>query len=222
MNYRPRWERILFLAMIFNAVVMLAISSNWLAPPKVEEEPDDLQEISWVDVPAAEAATIPQTPEVQTFPEIKFPPIEIPKIEIPKLPEPAPIEKPVEQPKEVAQPSDVKPVEPATPPAEMHGVLKVLVKVYPKDLIDQLVAGGAVKERTSINSGKIVLAVTVGVDGKVKNVEIRRGGGNDERGNILNFVSEVAASSWIFEPYIGEDGKPSEMKTQIEFKPEDF
>ena len=221
MNYRPRWERILFLAMVFNVVVMLAISSNWLAPEEKVEEPDDLQEISWVDVPAAEAAVIPE-PAIQTFPEIKLPTIEIPKIEVPALPEPIPIEKPVAQPEEISQPAETKPVEPATPPPEMHGVLKVLVKVYPKDLIDQLIASGAVNERTSINSGKIVLAVTIGVDGKVKNVEIRRGGGTDERGNIINLVSEVAASSWIFEPYLDEDGNPKEMKTQIEFKPEDF
>ena len=225
MNYRPRWERILLLAAIFNVIAIFFVTSNWFTPePKVEEEPE-LQEISWVDVPAAEAATIPPPPEVQTFPEIKFPPIEIPKIELPKLPEPVAVE-PV---KEIV-PAEVKPdesqVKPAEtqpkPPENPENKLKAIVKVYPKDLIDQLIASGAVKERTVITSGKIVLAVTIGVDGKVKNAEIRRGGGNDERGTIINFISEVAASSWIFEPYLDDDGNPKEMKTQIEFKPEDF
>ena len=223
MNYRPRWERILFLAFIFNLFAMVAIASNWFSPPpEVEEETDDLQEISWVDVPAAEASSIPQ-PEVQTFPEIKFPPIEIPKIELPKLPDPVAVEKPVEPPKEVAPPAEVKPAEnPVKPADDSPNKLKAIVKVYPKDLIDQLVASGAVTERTTINGGKIVLAVTIGVDGKVKQAEIRRGGGNDERGTMINLVSEIAASSWIFEPYLDDDGKPKEMKTQIEFKPEDF
>ena len=27
---------------------------------------------------------------------------------------------------------------------------------------------------------------------------------------------------WIFAPFIDEDGNPKEIKTQIEFKPEDF
>ena len=114
------------------------------------------------------------------------------------------------------------PQETAPPIKDSPSQLKAVVKVYPKDLIDQLVASGAVTERTTINGGKIVLAVTIGVDGKVKKAEIRRGGGNDERGTMINLVSEIAASSWIFEPYLDDDGKPKEMKTQIEFKPEDF
>lgn len=220
MYYRPRWERILFLALIFNVIVMFVVTANWFEDkPEVEEEPE-LQEISWVEAPAAEAATTPP-PEIKSFPEIKLPPIEIPKIEVPKLPEPTPVEK-VEPAQVAEQPTETKSAEPEPPPPEMHGVLKVIVKVYPKDLIDQLVASGAVKERTAITSGKIVLAVTIGVDGKVKKAEIRRGGGTDERGNIINLVSEIAAASWIFEPYLDEDGKPQEMKTQIEFKPEDF
>lgn len=225
MYYRPRWERILFLAAIFNVIAVFVVTANWFEDtPEVEEEPE-LQEISWVEAPASESATVPQ-PEIQTFPEINLPNIELPKIEVPPLPEPAPVEKPVESPKEVAQevekPAETNSAEPAPPQPEMHGVLKVIVKVYPKDLIDQLIASGVIKERTAISSGKIVLAVTIGVDGKVKKAEIRRGGGNDERGNIINLLSEAAAGGWIFEPYLDENGKPQEMKTQIEFKPEDF
>lgn len=213
--------------MLFNVIAIFFMTSNLFSSAQEVEEEPELQEISWVEVPAAESTAPPQPqPEIQTFPEIKYSPLEIPKLELPKLPDPpTPIAEPVEPPEEVAQPAEKNSVEPAPPeqkPAEMHGVLKVLVKVYPKDLLEQLIASGTITERTAINSGKIVLAVTVGVDGKVKNAEIRRGGGTDERGNLINMISEFAASSWIFEPYIGEDGKPKEMRTQIEFKPEDF
>ncbi|MBQ9487121.1 MAG: hypothetical protein IJU91_04870 [Selenomonadaceae bacterium] len=237
MEYRPRWERIMFLAFIFNVVVMFALAMNWkFTEPK--EDVEDLQEVAWVDSANVEEVPPPSLPlEIQTFPEIKLPPLEIPKFE--PLPPPEPVEvekveKPVEPPKETAPPAESekpaeskpaeneKPAEPKPQEKNEPNQLKAIVKVYPKDLIDQLVASGAVKERVTLNSGKVVLAVTIGTDGKVKNVEIRRGGGTDERGNIINLMSEVAASSWIFEPYLDEEGKPKELKTQIEFKPEDF
>lgn len=223
MKYRPRWERILLLAVIFNFAVISVVLSNW-TPSPVKAESENLQEISWVDLPETE--TIVQTqPEVKTFPEINFPPIEIPKTELPALPEPVAVEKTVEPPKETSPPEveKVDEVKTETKPAENpEEKLKAIVKVYPKDLIDQLIASGAIKERVTIKDTKIILAVTIGVDGKVKNVEIRQGGGDDERGTIINFMSEVAASSWIFEPYLDNDGNPQELKTQLEFKPEDF
>ena len=231
MEYRPRWERIMFLAAIFNFVVMLALATNWQFTEPKEEE-DDLQEVAWVDSATVEEIPAPPPPpDIQTFPEIKLPPIEIPKFEPIPPPEPVEVEKvekPVEPPKETAPPAEnnsaenEKPAEPKPAEKNEPNQLKAIVKVYPKDLIDQLVASGAVKERVTLNSGKVVLAVTIGKDGKVKNAEIRRGGGNDERGNIINLLSEVAASSWIFEPYLDEEGNPKELKTQIEFKPEDF
>ncbi len=232
MEYRPRWERILLLAAIFNAVVMLALAANWRFTEPKEEV--DLQEIAWVDSVPEKVPVTPQPelpPEVQTFPEIKLPTFELPKFEPIPPPEPVKvekIEKPVEPPKETAPPAEnnstenEKPAEPKPAEKNEPNQLKAIVKVYPKDLIDQLVASGAVKERVTLNSDKVVLAVTIGTDGKVKNAEIRRGGGTDERGNIINLLSEVAASSWIFEPYLDEDGNPKELKTQIEFKPEDF
>ena len=133
------------------------------------------------------------------------------------------VEKNVEPPKEIPPPeiektAEVQPELPQNP----ENKLKAIVKVYPKDLIAQLIASGAIKERVTINDTKIILAVTIGTKGKVTNVEIRQGGGDDERGTIINFMSEVAASSWMFEPYLDNNGNPQELKTQLEFKPKDF
>ena len=210
MNYKPRWERIFLLAAVLNFFLLFAIYSKFFTPPpKVESVSENLIEVAWADLPDEKISASTQE-LIQTFPEINLPPLEIPKIEIPAPPEPVAVAKSVEPPKEIL------------PPAEKsEDKLKVIVKVYPKDLLEQLAASGAIPEKISIDD-KIILAVTVGVDGKVTQAEILQGGGTDERGTIINFVSKTAASSWIFEPYLDEDGKPQEMKTQIEFTSEDF
>ena len=221
MNYKPHWLKIIFLAAIFNFLIILAILSTFQIP-KTNDENKDLINLSWVDVPAVEVAEVSTSESVQTFPEIYLPPLEVPKIELPSPPKPIEIEKPVESPKEIETSAE------STPPTEnkaddLSNNLVAIVKVYPKDLIEQLVASGAVKEKIVLEAEqKIILAITIGIDGKVKNAEIIEGGGNDERGKIINFVSQVAAASWIFEPYLDKDGNPIELKTQIEFKPEDF
>lgn len=222
MNYKPHWLKIIFLAIIFNFLVILAVLSTFQIP-KINDENKDLIELSWVDVPAVEVEEVSTAESVQTFPEINLPPLEIPKIELPSPPEPIEIEKSVESPKEIETSAE------SSPPAENKSAddssnnLVAIVKVYPKDLIEQLVTSGGVKEKIVLEAEqKIILAITIGVDGKVKNAEIIEGGGNDERGKIINFVSQVAAASWIFEPYLDKDGNPIELKTQIEFKPEDF
>ena len=213
MEYKPHWARIILIAAVFNFVLISALSSSVVLPAQKVEE-SDLQEISWVEVSTVEPSTLP-TEQIETFPEINFSPIEIPKIEVPKLPEPVAVEKNVEPPKETPPPAETKPSE------KPENKLKAIVKVYPKDLIEQLTASGAVKEKISVDE-KIILSITIGIDGKVKKSELISNVADDDRGNIIKFVSEIAASSWIFEPYTDENGKPSEMKTQIEFTPEDF
>ncbi|MBR1857934.1 MAG: hypothetical protein IJ797_00360 [Selenomonadaceae bacterium] len=81
---------------------------------------------------------------------------------------------------------------------------------------------GLVSRSEKLQSGTVLVQVTIDVDGRVKKTEIKRGGGYDERGNIINILIEMAASRWVFEPYLDDDNKPKEMPTQIEFKPEDF
>lgn len=207
LDYKPRWLRIFFLAVVLNFFIMSTIFSNYfISTSKVKPASDDLIEIEWTDLPAVEDEFNSPEP-IKTFHDINLPSIEIPEIEIPASSEPVVVEKPVQ------------PVETQTKPAKNpEDKLKVIVKVYPKDLIDQLVTSGAIPGKISIKDEKIIVAVTIGVDGKVKNAEIQHGALEP----MINFVSKIAASSWIFEPYLDDDGNPKELKTQIEFKPEDF
>lgn len=235
MDYRPRWERIILIAAVFNFAVMLALASS-LSLPKTETSRENLQMIEWTDSAVDEVPAALQE-EVQTFPEIKLTPLEIPKFEPIPPPEPVEVEKietPIETPKETASSAESKPAESEKPvenekptepkPQEKNSQSKLIaiVKVYPRDLTEQFLESGVVKEKITLNDEKIIVAVTIGVDGKVKSAEIVSGAGDDERGRIINFVSQTAASSWIFEPYLDEDGNPVELQTQLEFTAADF
>lgn len=241
MQYQPHWRITILASIIFHVVILFAVSSAW-SNMKAEPKEQEVQETEWVDVEVAEKSPAVEevTPVEEILPEDSPPAFEFPPIEIPPIPEPVvkeepppePVKPPVEQPKPpVEQPKPEenkppaeknKPSEEEKPDDDSKGKLKVLTKVFPKDVVNQLIESGIVKERPILNGGKIVLAITIGTNGKIKTIEIRRGGGNDERGNIINLVSEAAASGWVFEPFVDEEGNPKEMKTQIEFKPEDF
>lgn len=233
MDYRPRWERIIFISAVFNLAVMFVLISSW-SFPKTEMPHENLQMVEWTDSVSDEVPTIQQD-DVQTFPEITLPPFEMPQFEHIPPPTPMEIEKPIEQPLQEISPAESekpvevekpieteKPVETEKPEKNSQNKLIAIVKVYPRDLTEQFLASGVVKEKITLNEEKIVVAVTIGVDGKVKNAAIVSGVGDDERGKIINFVSQTAASSWIFEPYLDDDGNPTELQTQIEFTADDF
>lgn len=239
MRYRPFWRRIIILAAVVNLVLLVAFSSILEVPaPKVAPS-ENLQEIAWVDLNAESdisTETVTPTPAAEKFQPFEMPPLEIQHTDFPPLPtlevEPPKIPKIEETKPEVKPEPENKPPENKTEtenkPAEVKknsnpaDSLVAIVKVYPKDLMEQIIATGAIKEKVTLNVEKVVLAVTITTEGKVRNVEIRQGGGNDERGQLINFVASTAAQSWIFEPYLDADGNPQELKTQIEFKPEDF
>lgn len=214
MKYRPYWQRIIILAVIFNVILFLVSASFWSSPEtKKESPPEDLQEIEWIESETPEITTTETAPETspkENFAEIILPPFEIPHTEFEPLPQietTPPVNPPAEEIKETEESTEIEP-----PPVEEKkesnpaDKLKVIVKVYPKDLIDQFIKSGIVKEKLTFDGEKIVLAVTITTEGKVRNVEIRQGGDNDERGKLINLVVSTAAQSWIFEPYLDEDG----------------
>ena len=219
-KYRPYWQRIIFLAVLLNFVVVFAISSSWTNKAD-ESQVEELQEVELVEeIPDDSTKVIQKVPTpTETFPEIKFPPIEIPAPPAPTLTEPNP--PPAETPQEKKPATENKTVENKTE-SDSVGKLKVLSKVLPRDIVAELMSAGTILEGRALKAGKVVLSVTIGTDGKIKNVEIRRGGGNDENGNLINILSEAAAMRWIFEPFKDTDGDQKEIKTQIEFNPEDF
>lgn len=217
MKYRPYWQRILFLAVVLNLIFLLSSSSIFFASETEETPPEDLPEIAWIDTEIAEIPTdSPQLPTVETFPEIVLPPLEIPHTEFEPLPELK------VEPQELPQPVEVEtpPVEEVEEKAEEkpEDKLKAIAKIYPKDIIPQFVQSGVIRGNLTLAEDKIVLAVTITVEGKVRNVEIISGG---DKG-LIDIVAKTAAGSWRFEPYLDADGNPQELKTQIEFTPEDF
>ncbi len=218
-KYRPNWQRIILLAIVINLGAVFVVSSTWTGSA-AEVKEDNLQEIEWFEdtTDAAEAVQEISAP-AETFPEIVFPPIEIPAIPQPILHE-TPPESVTPAPQKT---STDKPVAPKTnSDDDSKFKLKVISKVLPRDVIAELMSAGTIAESRALKAGKVVLAVTIGTDGLVKNVEIRRGGGTDEGGNLIDILSEAAAMRWIFEPFTDSSGQAKEIKTTIEFKPQDF
>ena len=213
MQYRPFWKRIFFLAVILHFIFFAVIFacgkfSSLLQTEKV----DEVEELEWIEVEVSDDENISENeitiPEVaETFPEIEMPPLEIPKISEPEI-------KSVENKNFVEPQNTSNKTETAEDPRDK---LKVVTKVFPKDVVQTLINSGLIKERPILNSGKVVIAITIDIKGRVQNIEIRQGGEN-----LINIVSEAAAAGWTFEPYRDNDGNLQEIKTQIEFQPEDF
>ena len=224
MQYRPFWERIFFLAVMLHFIFFVGLYACGKFSLPHAEKIDEVEELEWIEVEVDSGEEIAEAemeiPDVaETFPEINFPPIEIPETPEPAVTEPPPLET-----KTVATNSSEKTdtAPKAKTEDDKRGKLIVLTKVFPKDVVQTLINSGLIKERPILNSGKVVIAITIDTKGKVHNIEIRRGGGTDEHGNLINIVSEAAAAGWTFEPYQDDEGNIKEMKTQIEFKPEDF
>jgi len=221
LQYNPDWRKIIFLSAVFHAVIIFASAIIFFTSP-VENAEENLLEIEWVELPAEKNFSVDDTEISETdeksfaseFPLIEMPPILEPAVKenlIAKIPETA------EQKSSQENITDNKKTAENSP-----NKIKVLMKVYPKDIFAQLISVGILKERPVLNGGKIVVSVAVGLDGKMKNVKILQGGGSDEKGAMLNIISEAAASGWVFEPFTDENGNQAEIKTQIEFTPEDF
>ena len=219
MKYRPHWQRILFLAAVFNLILFFTSTTIFVTPEIQTAQTGNLQEIEWVETSSAEPSEFSQEiSTVETFPEIVLPPLEIqhtvfeplPKLDLKQPPLPQPVET-----EKVEEKIETSPIKKSEKPEDK---LKVIVKVFPKDLIDQLIFGGVSKEKIVWQGEKIILSATITVDGKVRNAEIIGGAAS----GIIDTLAITAAQSWIFEPYLDENGNPQELKTQIEFTKEDF
>ena len=223
LKYKPRWLRILFLAIFLHGVLLVAVAENFLLPKTADESSEDLLAVQWVDDEISDAAPPPtsQASADSTFQAIELPPLEVPQIEFPPVPKtvtPLPF---AQLPPEKSEPPS-NPAPDENSATDEKNKLKARVKVFPKELITQLVESGAMPERISLNVDKVILSLTIGTDGKTKNIEILQGGGNDVQGNLINLMARSAASAWVFEPFLNSAGQPIEIKTELEFLPEDF
>ena len=237
MQYLSHWRSTIIAAVLFHVVLLSAVSSLWdFSTDKQDDEILEAEAVEWVEDDTTENTpdTVEQQPEEvsqvsEVVPEFEFPPLIIPQIpEIPTYVRPTPPPPPliVETPpaattdntaeKFSGEKTEDKPV------VDTVKKVKVISKVYPKDVTEELLATGVISRAEKIRRGTVLVRVIIGTDGRVKKTEIKRGGGYDERGNIINALIETAASRWVFEPYLDDDNKPREMPTQIEFKPTDF
>lgn len=210
--------RIFFLAAVFNAVLVFASAAVFTVPALKQTPPENLIELEWIETADTVAAEPAPAPATETFAEIFLPPLEIPHTVFEPLPEIK-----IEPPKKIPKVEEVKPAEKVpeteTPPENPADKLKVIVKVYPKDITPQLIKSGVAEENFKLKGERIVLAATITVEGKVREVEILSGGDN---GGWLDLAAKNAAGGWIFEPYLDAEGTPQPLRTQIEFTPEDF
>ena len=238
MQYLPHWRKTIIVAAMLHLLAISVFSMIWDSSTKIQEE-EPIEAVEWVDADVLEETAdvveeqqseIPQNDE--PAPVSEFPPLIIPPLpEIPTYTEPTP-PPPVETPPkpEIKSQTTVKTVSneieeslgKEKPAEDTQKKVKVISKVYPKDIISELLGSGLINRAEKLQSGTVLVQVIIGIDGRVKKTEIKRGGGYDERGNIINTLIEMAASRWVFEPYLDDDNKPKEMPTQIEFKPEDF
>lgn len=222
MRYRPDWRKIIVVAVLFHVLIFSALSLMICFPTKSVDVEENIMEIEWIEEAVEENSIVPVKQTNEYFAPIKMPPLPEPTIEE-KVEPPKPVESPrTELKKSVEVKTEDEGEEKPVQQEDFRGNVTVLVKVFPKDIFEQLISAGNLKERPILKSGKVVIAVTVGLDGIASNIEIRSGGGSDEMGNMIDIVSKAAASAWLFAPFKDENGNPKIIKTQIEFKPEDF
>ena len=226
------------MSVILHLIILVLISAFWLG------QTQQLQEDKWIDVnvadnsnPVKERASI-EVPKAEPVLEFEFPPIEFKPIPEPVYTEPL-SSPPLPTIEHISPPSEIKPdiresmedkiskkieddLGKDKIDVNQEKEIKVVSKVYPKDIVNELIEAGFIKTKGDLKAGKTVVAVTIGTDGRIKNTEIRSGGGNDENRNTINVLIEAAVSRWVFEPFIDNDGNAKEMEIQIEFKPEDF
>jgi TonB family protein len=100
----------------------------------------------------------------------------------------------------VVEPRDARPAEPPTQKdTEPPRALKQVRPEYPRALVAQAI------------EGNVLVAITVGADGKVKDAIVTKSLSRD-----LDAEALKAAKQWVFKPGT-KDGVPVEVKTELEF-----
>lgn len=233
LKYRPYWLRIVLISGIFNIIVSVVMASIFFPQILKKTTDEDLLEIAWIESDEIQSVTeSTANANASPFDEINLPPLEIPSTVFEPVPPlivpPPPI---------ITTPENEQSKNSVTPPTDANvqntlsqkstiaveksaspqDSLKVITKVYPKDIISKLIESHAIPARPTI-SEKIILTVTLTTGGRVRDIKVLQGGDN----GLIDLIAQTAAGSWIFEPFLDESGTPQELKTQITFTPEDF
>ena len=233
-------QRLLILTAL-TLIIFFGISYLWQKPTNQPEEEKIEQSINLNNEPAVEKESAPvENVKDEKTSDFEFPPIEIPDIPRPvynELPPPLPPRPSVKNTpsinnkpdiRESIDDNDSKMIENELgkeriyqSPSNSISEIEVVSKVFPKDIVDELISEGIIKEKVTLKSANTILELTVDTNGRVKKTKIIRGGSSENR-NTINTLIETAASRWIFKSYIDSNGDAQEFLTQVEFKPEDF
>ena len=216
-GYSTYWRITIFAAIILHFLAALGFSYvlPYLMPePKIE----DVAELEWVDVDllppdvlVVEAQVIPTGSAQETLPTFNAQDLFVPDLTIPEPKiEPPPEVKPLEPSKPQSPPQvakteqeDNRQVQSDEPPKEVVAVPAnakqqlgkppvTLKEVYPEK-------GGGLGYK-----GYVLIAVTIGKDGKVRATKIINSSGRI----FVDEIAQKAAEQWTFKPALDRDGKP--------------
>ena len=216
-SYSTHWRATIFAAILLHCLFALIFSYvlPYLAPePKIE----DVAEFEWIDVDllpdnviVIEEGVLPSEIVQETLPTFKaedlfVPEFEMPEVKIEPLEPPSEI-KPLEPPKP-QKPQVIKDEQEARKQIEENPDKEVVV--VPKDN-RQLMGKPPVpimevypEQGSGLGyKGYVLIAVTIGKDGKVKDAEVIQSSGR-------LFVDEItlkSARQWTFKPALDQNGK---------------
>ncbi|MBQ6132134.1 MAG: energy transducer TonB [Selenomonadaceae bacterium] len=223
-GYSTRWRATILASVAFH--FLAAAGFSYILPHLLpEQQVANVAQFEWVDVDllppdavpleaegiSAEEETLPIfnaqdlfIPDL-TIPEpiiAESPPLEIKPIEPPKLQPPPQVVKPEpEIKKESETNSEKEAVSPAENKQFMGSPPMVVKEVYPEE-------GSGLGFR-----GQILIAVTIGKDGKVKNTEIVQSSGR----LFVDEIARKAVMQWTFRPALDQTGRPMACSKIISF-----
>ncbi|MBR1729810.1 MAG: TonB family protein [Selenomonadaceae bacterium] len=238
-NYSAKWSTAIIIAIIFHAIILIVLNFllPYLLPPSKVNE---IAEISWIDVDLIEEETIieeedqpieeSESQSQSTISEFEFPPLIIPEIsndpvyveELPPTSKQVDNEK-ISSIKKSEEPKIAKNESEAIEQMKRNPTAEIVYTKPPKENrnYDQKMAEPPITLNEKIPqldsglnyNGYVSVAVTIGLDGKVKDAKIVWSSSRI----IVDNIAMNAAREWTFKPAIDQDGKPMECDKIITF-----
>ena len=193
----PNYVAIIITAALHAAALAAILYVRYEAPPAQKEE-----KLVVVDLTPPPPQPAPDTPPSPPQIVAPAPPIAVPRpVMVAATPEPVPHDLP---PIAAPAPAPAPPAPPA-PPSVVTGA----------DLSARMIAGAPprypIECRRKKEQGTVVLALTLGVDGRVASISIARSSGHER----LDDAALSAVRKWRWQPLV-KDGKPVMVKGQVE------
>lgn len=228
-GYSSHWRTTIFASIAFHFFMALGffyLLPNLMPTPKIE----DVSNFEWIDVDLlppevviVDSETIPAETLPETLPKFNAQDLFIPELTIP---EPIITETPPTESKPIEPPKPQQPSQPVN--KEQLANQKIENEEPPKEVVvvpdksKQLMAQPPVTVKEVYPEkgselgyvGYVLIAATIGKDGKVKATKVIQSSGRF-------FVDEIvrkAAMQWTFKPALDKHGKPMECDKIITFE----